>query len=104
MGCTIISVIISSEKTQLTLFHGKLAYLVYMTIGNLPKHIQCKPSRQGQVLLVYLPTAKLNHISNKSAQHHTLSNLCHVCMKYILKPLESAGIDGIQMMSGDGVV
>ena len=75
-----------------------------MTIGNLPKHIRRKPSRQGQVLLAYLPTAKLNHISNKSARRRTLANLFHACMKFILKPLEKAGIDGILMTSGDGVV
>jgi hypothetical protein len=75
-----------------------------MTIGNLPKHIRRKPSRQGQVLLGYLPTAKLDHISNKSARRRTLANLFHACMKFILKPLENAGIDGILMASGDGVV
>ena len=75
-----------------------------MTIRNLPKHIQRKPSRQGQVLLAYLPTAKLDHIPNKSAQRRTLANLFHACMKFILKPLEKAGIDGILMTSGDGVV
>ena len=36
---TIIPVIIFSDKTQLTTFHGKQAYPVYLTIGNLPKHI-----------------------------------------------------------------
>ena len=75
-----------------------------MTISNLPKHIQHKPSRQGQVLLVYLPTSKLDHIPNKSARHRTLANLFHACMKFILKPLEKAGINGILMTSGDGVV
>ncbi|KAI9435011.1 hypothetical protein F5148DRAFT_1294986 [Russula earlei] len=43
-NCTIVPVLISSDKTQLTVFHGKTAYPVYMTIGNLPKDIQQKPS------------------------------------------------------------
>ncbi|KAF8220705.1 hypothetical protein L208DRAFT_1188589, partial [Tricholoma matsutake] len=103
-GCTIILVIISSDKTQLTVFRGKSAYPVYMTIGNLPKYIRHKPSHQGQVLLAYLPISKLNHIKNKSACCHTLANLFHACMKYILKPLETAGIDGVHMTSGDGIV
>ena len=30
---------ISSNKTQLTLFHVKVAYPVYLTIGNIPKDI-----------------------------------------------------------------
>ena len=96
--------LISSDKTQLTLFRGKTAYPVYMTIGNLPKHIRRKPSQQGQVLLAYLPTSKLGHISNKSARRRTLANLFHVCMRYILKPLETAGINGLLMTSGDGIV
>ena len=75
-----------------------------MTIGNLPKQIRRKPSRQGQVLLAYLPTAKLDHISNKSARRRTLANLFHACMNFILKPLEKAGIDGVWMTSGNGVV
>ena len=75
-----------------------------MTIGNLPKHIRRKPSRQGQVLLAYLPVSKLDHIKNKSARRRTLANLFHACMKYILKPLETAGIDGVHMTSGDGIV
>ena len=75
-----------------------------MTIGNLPKHIRRKPSRQGQVLLAYLPTAKLDHISNKSARCRTLANLFHACMKFILKPLEQAGTKGALMTSGDGIV
>ncbi|KAI0348786.1 hypothetical protein OH77DRAFT_1440804, partial [Trametes cingulata] len=36
-GVTIIPIIISSDKTQLTVFGSKTAYPVYMTIGNLPK-------------------------------------------------------------------
>ncbi|KAI9455524.1 hypothetical protein F5148DRAFT_1288224 [Russula earlei] len=39
-NCTIVPVLISSDKTQLTVFCGKTTYLVYMTIGNLPKDIQ----------------------------------------------------------------
>ena len=66
-GATIIPVIISSDKTQLTLFHNQQAYPVYLTIGNLPKELHQKPSLHGQVLLVYLLTAKLNYIMNKSA-------------------------------------
>jgi Plavaka transposase len=103
-NCTIVPVLISSDKTQLTVFRGKTAYPVYMTIGNLPKHIRRKPSRQGQVLLAYLPTSKLGHISNKSARRRTLANLFHVCMKYILKPLETAGVEGVHLTSGDGIV
>lgn len=65
---TIIPVIISSDKTQVTLFRNKSAYSVYLTIGNLPKDIHSKPSQGGQILLGYLSTSKLKHIKNKAAR------------------------------------
>lgn len=102
-GATIIPVILSSDKTQLTLFRNKAAYPVYMTIGNLPKDIRSKPSRAAQVLLAYLPTTKLEHIGNKSARRRAQANLFHACMRRILGTLEDAGLDGIPMTSGDGV-
>jgi hypothetical protein len=103
-GAFVIPIIISSDKTQLTMFRNKTAYPVYMTIGNLPKHIRRKPSRQGQVLLAYLPATKLDHITNKSARRRTLANLFHTCMNNILKPLREAGTKGMQVVSGDGAV
>ncbi|KAG1719407.1 hypothetical protein EDD22DRAFT_963253 [Suillus occidentalis] len=38
-GGTIIPIIISSDKTQVTLFRNKSVYPVYLTIGNIPKEI-----------------------------------------------------------------
>ena len=101
---TIIPIITSSDKTQLTQFHGKLAYPVYIAISNIPKHICWKPFWQGQVLLAHLPTSKLDHIINKASRHHCMSNLFHHCMQVIVKPLESAGHKEIILVSGDGAV
>ena len=39
-GATIMPVILSSDKTQLSRFRNKSAYPVYMTIGNIPKSIR----------------------------------------------------------------
>lgn len=103
-GATIVPIIISSDKTQLTLFRNKSAYPVYLTIGNLPKDIRRKPSRRGQVLLGYLPTTTLEHITNKTGRRRALANLFHACMKRILEPLVAAGIHGIEIASGDGAV
>jgi hypothetical protein len=36
-GATIIPIILSSDKTQLTVFGNKMAYPVCLTIGNIPK-------------------------------------------------------------------
>ena len=96
-------IIISSDKTQLTVFGSKTAYPVYMTIGNLPKDVRRKPGRRGQILLAYLPSSRLQHITSKAARRRVLANLYHKCMGTILKPLERAGIHGIAMTSGDGL-
>lgn len=101
--CTVIPIILSSDRTQLTQFRNKTAYPVYLTIGNLPKHIRRKPSRQGQILLGYLPTSKLDHIRNKASRRRALANLFHTCMGHMLKPLERAGREGVIMVSGDGI-
>ncbi|KAJ3859869.1 hypothetical protein EV359DRAFT_75454 [Lentinula novae-zelandiae] len=102
-GATIVPVIISSDKTQITLFRNKSAYPVYLTIGNLPKEVRRKPSQQAQILLAYLPTTRLQHLPTKAAWRRTVSNLFHACMGSILAPLKCAGIDGIFMTSGDGI-
>ncbi|TBU37260.1 hypothetical protein BD309DRAFT_995194 [Dichomitus squalens] len=103
-GATVVPVIISSDKTQLTTFRNKTAYPIYMTLGNLPKDVRCKPSRRGQILLAYLPTFRLLHIKNKAARRRTLANLFHTCMTRILAPLTSAGVNGMELVSGDGLI
>ncbi|KAI0759461.1 hypothetical protein BD413DRAFT_722365 [Trametes elegans] len=102
-GATVIPVIISSDKTQLTLIGNKSAYPVYMTLGNLPKDIRCKPSRRGQILVAYLPTSRLLHIPNKASRRRTLANLFHACMSRVLSPLVDAGRDGMHFTTGDGL-
>jgi hypothetical protein len=94
----------SSDKTQLTLFRNKLAYPIYMTIGNIPKDTHRKPSHHTHVLLGYLPTTKLEHTTNKASRRRTLANLFHACMSWIVEPLEATGTDGVAMASGDGIV
>jgi Plavaka transposase len=101
-GATIIPIIISSDKTQLTVFRGKTAYPVYMTIGNIPKDIRRKPSRSAQMLIGYIPTSKLEGITNKAARRRALANMFHSCMEKVLNPICLYGETGLVMMSGDG--
>ena len=102
-GVTIIPIIISSNKTQLTLFKNKTVYPLYLTIGNIPKEICRKPSFQGYILLTYLPTSKLEHVTNWAQRWRLLANLYPACMKRILQPLEAAGVSGISLTSSDGL-
>ncbi|KAJ7823158.1 hypothetical protein B0H14DRAFT_2370305 [Mycena olivaceomarginata] len=101
-GATIIPILLSSDKTQLTMFGNKSAYPVYMTLGNIPKEIRRKPSRRAFVLLAYLPTSRLTHIKNKAARRRSLANLFHACLSFITEPLQDAGVTGIKIASGDG--
>ncbi|KAG1902029.1 uncharacterized protein F5891DRAFT_1144149 [Suillus fuscotomentosus] len=56
------------------------------------------------ILLAYLPTSKLDHITNKAARRRTATNLFHACLRCILEPLKVPGEDGVAMASGDGAV
>ncbi|KAI0065024.1 hypothetical protein BV25DRAFT_1869164 [Artomyces pyxidatus] len=103
-GGTIIPVLISTDKTQITLFRNKSAYPIYMTIGNIPKDIRRKPSRGAQILIGYLPTSRLTHIKNKDTRRRALANVYHACIGMIFAPLEEAGLHGIPLASGDGVI
>ncbi|KAI9433897.1 hypothetical protein H4582DRAFT_2112690 [Lactarius indigo] len=102
-GATVIPVIVSSDKTQLTLFRGKSAYPVYVTIGNIPKEIRRKPTRRAQILVAYIPTTRLVGIANKAARRRAVANLFHSCMQVVLGPIASYGETGVAMMSGDGI-
>ncbi|KAI0069583.1 hypothetical protein K474DRAFT_1610247 [Panus rudis PR-1116 ss-1] len=103
-GGTVVPLIVSTDKTQVTLFRNKAAYPVYLTIGNLPKEIRRKPSQRGQVLLGYLPTTKLEQITNASARRRMLANLFHASMREVFAPLKDSGETGVPMARGDGAV
>ena len=102
-GATVIPVIISSDKTQLTLFREKQAYPIYLTIGNIPKDIHRKPSHLAQILIGYIPTTKLPWLTNKEARRRALANIFHTCMCDVLQSIIEPGKTGVAMMSGDGV-
>ena len=98
-----VPVILSSDKTQLTLFGSKSAYPVYLSIRNIPKVLRQKPTQRALMLLGYIPTTKLEHIDNKSTRRRALANLFHTCMQKILVPIETYGKTSIPMVTGDGI-
>ncbi|KAG8789157.1 hypothetical protein FRC12_013822 [Ceratobasidium sp. 428] len=60
---TVLSVIISSDKTKLTSFSGnKKAHPVYMTIGNIPKRLRWRISERANIIIGYLLVLKLDCI------------------------------------------
>ena len=103
-GATIIPVLISTDKTQLTSFRNKSAYPIYMTIGNIPKEIRRKTSMRAYLLLGYLPTTKLKEEKNETKRKRLINNLYHACLRHVLEPLIAAGNDGIFMSTATGNV
>ncbi|KAJ4470135.1 hypothetical protein J3R30DRAFT_3808633 [Lentinula aciculospora] len=87
-GWTVVPIILSSDKTQVTVFRNKSVY---------------PPSHRAYILLGYLPTTNLSHIQNAASWRRSIANLFHTCMRHIVKPLESAGASGVVMASGDGI-
>lgn len=105
-GATVIPVILSTDKTQLsTLSGGKTAYPVYMTIGNINKDIRRKPSYHAQALVGYLPTTAFGdtHISDTAARLARM-RLFHHAMGIIFEPLKLLVKAGIELTSADGAV
>ncbi|CAE6452458.1 unnamed protein product [Rhizoctonia solani] len=103
-NATIIPVILASDATNLTKFGGgKQAYPVYITLGNIPKGIRRKPSMYGTLLLGYLPAQKLECFTEKGKTHQK-ERLFHQCMAEIVRPLEQAGREGVEMACGDGEI
>ncbi|KAG8939996.1 hypothetical protein FRC03_005855, partial [Tulasnella sp. 419] len=103
-GTTIIPIILGSDESQLTVFSGnKEAYPVYITMGNIPKSIHQKLSKHFQMLLAYLPVAQFKD-KNLTTLEQTQAKACifHAALQRILQPLEKAGKEGIELMSGDG--
>lgn len=98
--------IVATDKTQLTQFSGsKVAYPVYLTLGNIPKAIRRKPSRHACVLLGYLPTEKISKKGLTKTQVKTRTQrLFHESMKVIFSTLDTAGKEGVEMTNAKGEI
>ena len=105
-GSCAAPVIIATDKTQLTQFSGgQQAYLVYLTLGNIPQAIQWKPSKKACMLIVYLPVDKcIGHDLTKEKQSARVQRLFHKLMGLVLEPLIKAGSEGIKVVRGDPIL
>jgi hypothetical protein len=99
-------VIISTDKTQLTQFSGgKVAYPVYLTLGNIPRAMHRKPSQNACVLIAYHSVSKdVGKNLTQKQRSACIQQLFHDSMCLVLEPLIQAGKEGIEITGGDGKV
>ncbi|KAG1898850.1 uncharacterized protein F5891DRAFT_1129292 [Suillus fuscotomentosus] len=101
-GAVVALMILASDKTNLTCFHGdKAAWPVYLTVRNIQKDVRCQPSKHATVLIGYLPISKMLHF--KDDEGHQLGHywLFHNCMHLVMEPLIEAGHSGVEMICTD---
>ena len=99
-------IILSSDRTEITTFAGKQScYPVYMTIGNIPKHLRRKPSFRAQRLLAYLPTGKIEGTDFSDAILRKLrAQLFHTCMETVCAPMFGPAADGMDFTDSAGTL
>ncbi|KAI5989448.1 hypothetical protein EDC04DRAFT_2873164 [Pisolithus marmoratus] len=103
-SATIAPVILSSDKTSLSVFSGnKKAWLVYLTIGNISKDVRRQVLSHVTILIGYLPVSKLKCFKKKT---HSLAGYClfHHAMLLLLQPLVDASHNGKIMTCTDAYV
>lgn len=97
--------ILSTDQTCLTNFSGnKKAWPVYLTIGNIPKATRRCVSTRATVLIGYLPVSKYKCCTPGDARQRADHWLFHTCMSKIVKSLETAGSEGVEVECSDGWV
>ena len=79
-GATVVTVIISSDKTQLTLFHGKSAYWISHNLKHSKSHLLLVASP----CCAQMSLAWRYHTSDMYVTAMQFANLYHSCMQIIL--------------------
>src|SRR5882762_4950067 len=103
-GATVAPLILSSDKTRLSQFHGdKSAWPVYLTIGNISKDTRCLASSHATVLIGYIPIGKFDCFSDKARQVARYQ-LFHHCMEVMFASIAQAGKTSVNMTCADGLV
>ncbi|KZT40715.1 hypothetical protein SISSUDRAFT_982978, partial [Sistotremastrum suecicum HHB10207 ss-3] len=104
---TIVPIIFATDKTNLSVFSGdKVAWPVYMTIGNISKATRRKVSQRAWRLVAYLPVTKLECFETQEVRRVKGWEVYHRCMRHICEPLYSLGpeSDGVQLLCADNAV
>ncbi|KIK15162.1 hypothetical protein PISMIDRAFT_115635, partial [Pisolithus microcarpus 441] len=101
-GAVVAPVILSLDKTPLSLFSGdKKAWPVYLTIGNISKDVRHQVSSHATVLIGYLPVSRLECFQKKTCSLVGY-RLFHHVMSLVLQLLVNAGRHSREMVCTDG--
>jgi hypothetical protein len=101
-GATLLSVILSSDKTNISaMTGGRIAHPLLISLTNLFTDFRMKASNHAFLLLALLPVPKFIHRDQKL--RGVLENrMIHECLDFILKPLKKAAEVGIMMSDPAG--
>jgi hypothetical protein len=95
---TILPLIIATDQTVLSVMcGGQKAYPVYITIANINKGMQWKPSKRAMALLGYLPVDAFEDIADDDKRRCLKVTLVHQAMAKMLAPLQEASEEGVEM-------
>ncbi|KAJ1304180.1 hypothetical protein OPQ81_008580 [Rhizoctonia solani] len=81
---------------------GQEAYLVYVTIGNIPKSVRRRVNWCTTVLLGYLPVDGFSEVKDPNERSRLRHKLVHDAMAILMAPLKHATKDGVVMECADG--
>ena len=104
---TVVPIIGMSDQANLTNFSGdKKAWLVYMTIGNLPSTIWNRPGSMAILLLGLLPIPPKLAKSSKAEKLQRLMNADTLrgILELIFAPLNAAVREGVTIDCADGQI
>src|SRR5258706_310865 len=88
MGSTVIPILLASDKTKLTNLGGnKMAWPVYMSLGNLSMNLRSSPSTGSWMPIAYLPHCEWETELDNTQKDDTFHGICtsrlfHQVMKH----------------------
>ncbi len=98
-GAILVPVICGSDKTLLTKMAGyQSAWPVYLTISNIPKHVQNNPSAYAILLLALLP--KIPDGNNAASTRAGF----HKALTIVFEPLQKVFSTGLDLDCANGFV
>ncbi|KAH7905390.1 hypothetical protein BJ138DRAFT_1138293 [Hygrophoropsis aurantiaca] len=101
-GASLLGVILSSDKTQITNMTGdRSAHPLLISLANLDVDIRNKTSQNAYLLLALLPIAKFIH-KDKRIQGVLSDRLLHQSLDIVLEPLKIAASIGVMMSDPAG--